>query len=110
MPGFKRFALLALPLLAFAPPAFAQGEGTPLLRVYIDTPYFYDFFATVGETDADGLLPVHLYIEGKEVGEADIRYDCANDTFEQTVTTDWTGNAAEFVPAALLALDGLYCG
>jgi len=102
--------LVATALLGAALPVQAQDQALPLLRVYIDAPYFYDFLAEVGPTDADGRYPLRLYIEGKEVGEAKVLYDCDTHSGKQTPVTEWSGAAGDFVAAALLSFDHLYCG
>ena len=101
--------LITAVLFSAALPAHAQDQTRPLLRVYIDDPYFYDFLAEVGPADADGRYPLRLYVEGKEVGEANVLYDCATHSGEQIPVIEWSGGAGEFVPAALLSFDHLYC-
>ncbi|MET3899396.1 hypothetical protein ABIB57_003351 [Devosia sp. UYZn731] len=104
------FMIAVVAAFGAAVPAQAQDASMPLLRVYIDTPYFYDFLADVGAVDANGLYPVHVYLEGKEVGEANVLYNCAEHTWEQSPVVDWSGFSGDFLSAALLSFDHLYCG
>lgn len=102
-----KFALLAASLAALVLPAAAQ-EATPLIRVYIDTPYFYDIMLAGSEMSDTG-RSLELTVEGKEVGASTIAYDCSNGDYTETVKTEWTGGAEAFLPAALMAYDNLYC-
>lgn len=102
--------MAAVALFGAAVPAQAQDTAVPLLRVYIEPPYFYDFLADVGQADTNGNFPVHVYIEGKEVGEADVVYNCADRSWEQTPIVEWSGLSGDFLSAALLSFDNMYCG
>lgn len=105
-----KFASVAMALVAFALPAAAQDDaGVPLLRVYIDTPYFYELIARQNNFDDPGAQSFELVVEGKEVGTSEIVIDCITGEYSETVTSDWTGNAADFVPAAIKAYENLYC-
>ncbi|MFD1252511.1 hypothetical protein DEVEQU_03453 [Devosia equisanguinis] len=100
----------ALPVLALllASPALAQGDGLPLLRVYIDTPYFYELVAYNVEESGDHQR-FDLVVEGKEVGTAAIDLDCASGEFSQTETEPLTGSAASFIEPAVRAYRQLLC-
>lgn len=102
--------LLPLVLLAgaLATPTLAQ-EGRPLLRVYMDAPYFYEVMLLGEDVSQPGQPRLELAIEGKEVGGSTIAYDCQSGTYEETVTTDYTGGAGAFVPAALQAYAAVSC-
>ena len=89
-------------------PAAAQ-DAAPLLRVYIDAPYYYEFMAVPGTADAAGIVPVSLSLEGKEVGAADVAYNCVDGTYDIAVTEDLTGNSGDYIDAALLAFGQLQC-
>lgn len=103
-------ATAALALTASLTPALAQDERMPLLRVYIDTPYFYEFMAVPQGEPGDAEQKLDVYIEGKEVGESQVTYHCADHSFEETeVVVEWTGQSHDFLPAALMAFAGLYC-
>ncbi|MET3927252.1 hypothetical protein [Devosia sp. 2618] len=105
-----KLAIVAAALAALIVPAIAQeGEGTPLLRVYIDTPYFYDLIATDIDNADPGANLFELYVEGKEVGASLITYDCVRGEYLEQVTQEWTGNAPSYVPAAMMAYSDLYC-
>lgn len=104
-----KFALIAASLAALVMPVAAQDTvGTPLIRVYIDDPYFYDITLTGSDMSETGRR-LELAVEGKEVGASTVDYDCANGEFTESVTTEWTGGAEAFLPAALKAYDNLYC-
>lgn len=105
-----RVLLAATALLAMALPALAQNQAVPLLRVYTYAPYFYDFLADIGAPLAGGDFPLHLYLEGKEVGASNIVFNCDDGTWEEEVLTDWTGGSDDFVDAALTSFDKMYCG
>lgn len=102
-----KFALITAALLTVVVPATAQG-GTPLLRVYIDSPYFYDIMLTGSDMSETGRR-VELALEGKEVGASTVDYNCGTGDYTETVTIPWTGGAEAFLPAALKAYDSLYC-
>ena len=104
-----KFALIAASLVALIAPVAAQEvAGRPLIRVYIDDPYFYDILLTGSEMSETGRR-LELAVEGKEVGASTIDYDCSNGDFTETVTTPWTGGADAFIPAALKSYDNLFC-
>lgn len=97
-------------MAALASPTVAQSDGVPLIRVYIDQPYFYEILAFA---DGDQTGPSHtlkLLVEGKEVGASDIVLDCESGDYVETVTDEWTGNSADYVLAALMAYRNLFCG
>lgn len=105
-----KYAFLAAACAALVTPAAAQqAEGRPLLRVYVDTPYFYDIIATGIDASDPQAQRVELTVEGKEVGGSTITYSCVNGDYGETVTTPWTGGADAFIPAALMAYSRLYC-
>ncbi|MDB5506041.1 MAG: hypothetical protein JWR75_679 [Devosia sp.] len=89
-------------------PAAAQ-DAVPLLRVYIDAPYYYEFMAVPGTADAAGIVPVSLSLDGKEIGAADIAYNCANGTYDIAITEEFTGNSGDYIDTALLAFGQLQC-
>lgn len=100
--------ILSLVILS-ASPISAEERGTPLLRVYIDTPYFYDIlFEPLLAFDPAGTT-IRLYVEGKEVGESEIALDCGSKDYTETVLRDWSGGSAEFIPAALMSYRNLLC-
>lgn len=99
---------IALLGLLLASPVLAQEDGVPLLRVYIDTPYYYEFLA-VNIAESGGHQRFDLMIEGKEVGAATIDLDCATGAFSQKETDPWTGSAGAFVDAAVMAYRELLC-
>ncbi|KKB10849.1 hypothetical protein VE25_15805 [Devosia geojensis] len=99
-------ALLGAALLAG--PASAQS-AVPLLRVYIDHPYFYEFQADIAPRGDEGRYRLHVFLEGKEVGKSEIVYDCASGAYEETEIDAWTGGAEAFLPAALMSFARLYC-
>lgn len=102
--------LVGAALAALTPLAAAQdSEGVPLIRVYIDAPYFYELVARENDWSDPGAQTFELVVEGKEVGTSEIVVDCITGQYSETVTSDWTGNAADFVPAALTAYKNLYC-
>lgn len=103
-----RMLAVGLGMVAVAP-AMAQQVGVPLLRVYVEDPYFYDIVADVSEPNGQQ-WSVRLYAEGKEVGESEIVYDCVEGIYDEVVTTEWTGGSPHFVAPALVAFDHLYCG
>ena len=105
----KPLVLAALLAALVLPAAAQEGEGVPLLRVYIDAPYFYDILANVTDSSDPKAQHIDLTVEGKEVGASSIVYSCKDGAYSQTVTSDWTGNAANFIPAALMAYRDLYC-
>jgi len=94
---------ICLASACLAMPAMAQ-DATPLIRVYMDAPYFYEIMGTpLGGSE------VQLMVEGKEVGSSIITYDCDSGEYGETVEQDWTGGAELYIPAALLAYRQLYC-
>lgn len=108
--AFSATAFAATALVAFALPVAAQDDaGVPLIRVYIDAPYFYELVARQNNFDDPGAQSFHLVVEGKEVGTSEIVIDCVTGEYAETVTSDWTGKAADFVPAAIKAYENLYC-
>lgn len=103
-----RFIALACLAASSLLPAQAQ-EGLPLLRVYIDTPYFYDILATdIDDGDLDA-IKLDLVVEGKEVGSSSIVYSCNSGEYRESVSNDWSGHAANYIPAALMSFADLYC-
>lgn len=105
-----KFAFLAAALIAFVTPAVAQdGDGLPLLRVYVDTPYFYDILATNIDSSDPQAHRIDLVVEGKEVGASSIVYSCANGDYSEAVTSEWSGGAEAFIPAALLSYARRVC-
>lgn len=101
-------ALLSAAVTSAALPAMAQ-DVVLLLRVYIDTPYFYELIAEpLADNDA-GTYHLKVFVEGKEVGESEVMYHCADGTYEETVTSEWTGGSANYLPAALMAFKDLWC-
>lgn len=102
-------ALLAgLALIAVTLPAQAQ-EGVPLIRVYIDAPYFYEITAEKQDGSDERTHVLAVSVEGKEVGSSYVTYDCENGEFGEDVVQLWTGGADAFLPAALLSYRNLYC-
>ena len=98
---------LALPL---AMPAFAQDSaGTPLIRVYIDAPYFYEILADVTDGSDPRAQDLTLLVEGKEVGESKLVYDCETGDYSEKVVTEWTGQSKLFMQPALMAYHVLHC-
>lgn len=88
----------------------AQGQSAfPLLRVYMDQPYFYDVLAEVLKEEGESAYVLRVAIEGKEVGRSEVVYDCANGGYEETEIDAWTGGAKDFLPAALMSFGRLYC-
>lgn len=88
----------------------AHGQSAfPLLRVYIDQPYFYDVLAEVVSEKGESAYVLHVSIEGKEVGRSEVAYDCASGEYEETEVDAWTGGAKDFLPAALMSFARLYC-
>lgn len=105
-----KFVFAATLLTGFVMPALAQeGEGAPLIRVYIDTPYYYEIMLNQIDWSDPGAQKFELYVEGKEVGSSEIVYDCMSGDYTETVTSDWTGSAPDFLPAALMAYRNLFC-
>ncbi len=105
----KRALALAI-TLTLVSPALAQEEGgTPLLRVYIDAPYFYDIVANVGDASDPRAHALTLTLAGKEVGEMRIVYDCETGDYTEEVVIPWTGRSALFLGPALMAYHELYC-
>lgn len=105
-----KFALLAAACAALVLPAAAQEtQGMPLLRVYIDAPYFYEIVATNIDASDPQAQRIDLVVEGKEVGASTVIYSCANGDYSETVTSDWTGGADAYIPAALMAYGSLRC-
>jgi hypothetical protein len=105
-----KIALAAVLVAALVSPALAQeATGTPLIRVYIDTPYFSDILADVSDATDPRAHALSLIVEGKEVGESRLVYDCDTGDYSEKVVTEWTGDAALFVDAALIAYHNLYC-
>ena len=102
-----KLAIITAALLSIAAPAVAQ-EAMPLLRVYVDTPYFYEIMLTGNEMSETGRR-LKLVVEGKEVGASTIEYDCVNGQYSESVTTPWTGSANAYIPAALMAYNNLFC-
>ena len=101
--------IVALGLLAtLSGPAAAQ-DAAPVLRVYIDAPYYYEFMAVPGPADRAGIVPVTLSLEGKEVGAAEIAYNCADGTYDVAIIEEFTGNSGDYIEAALLAFGQLHC-
>jgi hypothetical protein len=100
------FALAAIAV--FAAPVTAQ-EAVPLLRVYIDTPYYYEILAIPDASNDAREQRMTLLVEGKEVGESVVALDCKSGDYSEEVVTDWTGSAPDFVPAALQAYRNLFC-
>lgn len=103
-----RFAAVAALAAVSLLPAAAQ-DGLPLLRVYIDTPYFYDILATNIEADDPQAIKLDLLVEGKEVGTSSVVYSCKTGDYSETVADEWSGNAANYIPSALMAFHDLYC-
>ncbi|GLQ58102.1 hypothetical protein [Devosia nitrariae] len=88
----------------------AQGQsGVPLLRVYIDQPYFYDVLAEGVREEGETAYALDVVLEGKEVGRSEVVYDCASGDYEETEIDAWTGGAKDFLPAALLSFAQRYC-
>lgn len=102
-----RYAAAILLLALQGLPASGQTEGVPLIRVYIDTPYYYELVAY--NTDGEQRQTFELVAEGKEVGAATIDLDCASGDYTQTIAQDWTGTSGDFVPAAVMAYRNLFC-
>jgi hypothetical protein len=101
--------LLAACLLALGASAASAAEASPVLRVYIDTPYFYDILIATDDATDPRAMALTLSVEGKEVGGSTVVYDCKSGDYAETVTQDWTGNAARYVPTALMAYADLHC-
>jgi len=87
----------------------AAQSSVPLLRIYIDHPYFYEFLADVAPRGDEGRYRLHVFLEGKEVGKSEVVYDCASGGYEETGIEAWTGGAEAFLPAALMSFARLYC-
>lgn len=105
-----KIAVIAAFAAALASPAFAQDSaGTPLLRVYIDAPYYYDILADVSDSSDPRAHALTLLVEGKEVGESRLVYDCETGDYSEKVVTEWTGRAGLFMQPALMAYHDLYC-
>lgn len=103
-----RFAAVAAFAAISLLPAAAQNDLT-LLRVYIDAPYFYDILASNIEADDPQAIKLDLLVEGKEVGASSMLYSCKTGDYSETVVDEWSGNAANYIPAALMAFHDLYC-
>jgi hypothetical protein len=103
--------VLALVLAAtLASPALAQDDsGTPLLRVYIDAPYFYEILAKVSDATDPRAHVLTLTLEGKEVGETRIVYDCETGDYSEAVVIQWSGRSGLFLGPALMAYHELNC-
>lgn len=105
----KRVLVLAV-AATLVSPAFAQEDGgTPLLRVYIDAPYFYDILAKVSDATDPRAHVLTLTLEGKEIGEMRIVYDCETGDYSEEVVTQWTGRSELFLGPALMAYHELHC-
>ncbi|QQR36430.1 hypothetical protein JI749_01980 [Devosia oryziradicis] len=103
-------ALALAVALTLVSPALAQEDGvTPLLRVYIDAPYFYDIVANVGDASDPRAHALTLTLAGKEVGEMRIVYDCETGDYTEEVVIPWTGRSELFLGSALMAYHELYC-
>lgn len=104
----KSALLAGLALAALALPAHAQ-DAVPLLRVYIDAPYFYEITAQKQDGSDERTHVLQVSVEGKEVGSSYVTYDCENGEFGEDVVQEWTGGADQFLPAALKAYRNLNC-
>ena len=105
-----KIAIIAAFIAALAGPAIAQeSAGTPLLRVYIEAPYFYDILADVSDSTDPRAHALTLSVEGKEVGQSRLVYDCETGDYSEKVEIEWTGRSALFVQSALMAYHDLYC-
>jgi hypothetical protein len=91
------------------PASVHANEAVPLLRVYIDAPYFYDILADISDNGDPRAHAMTLKVEGKEVGESRMVYDCETGDYSEKVATEWTGRSALFVQPALMAYSDLYC-
>jgi hypothetical protein len=105
----KGIAVLACLSAVLSAGAAAAQSSVPLLRVYIDHPYFYDFLADIAPQGDEGTYRLHVFLEGKEVGKSQIVYDCASGEYEETGIEAWSGGAEAFLPAALMSFARLYC-
>ena len=81
----------------------------PLLRVYIDAPYFYEILADVTDSSDPRAQALTLRVEGKEVGESQLVYDCGTGDYSEKVVAEWTGGAEQFMQPALMAYHHLHC-
>lgn len=105
-----KIAIVALFAASLAMPVMAQeSAATPLLRVYIDAPYFYEILADVTDSGDPRAQALTLLVEGKEVGESRLVYDCETGDYSEEVVTEWTGGAEQFMPPALMAYRYLHC-
>lgn len=105
-----KIAVIAAFAVALVSPALAQNSAaSPLLRVYIDAPYFYDILANVSDTRDVRAHVLNLVVEGKEVGESRLVYDCETGDYTEEVVTEWTGRSGLFVQPALMAYHDLHC-
>ncbi|UJW84469.1 hypothetical protein [Devosia sp. SL43] len=105
-----KIAIATAVIAALVSPALAQeATGTPLIRVYIDAPYFYDILADVSDATDPRAHALSLIVEGKEVGESRLVYDCETGDYSEKVVTEWTGGADLFMQPALIAYHNLYC-
>ena len=105
-----KIAIAAAFVLSLVSPALAQdNQAIPLLRVFIDAPYFYDILANVGDSSDPQAHNLTLLVEGKEVGESRLVYNCDTGDYAEMVVTDWSGNSARFIQPALMAYHDLYC-
>jgi hypothetical protein len=105
-----KFALIATLAVALASPAFAQeNEAVPLLRVHIDAPYFYDILADISDSSDPRAHELTLMVEGKEVGESRLVYDCETGDYSEKVVVEWSGHSGLFMQPALIAYHDLYC-
>lgn len=104
-----KFVLVAALMATLATPVLAQEAGTPLIRVYVDAPYFYEILATVSDATDPRAHAITLMAEGKEVGESRLVYDCETGDYSEKLVSDWTGGAELYIPTALMAYHHLYC-
>lgn len=111
-----RPTLLALAAGLFLGPVAASAQeidpppsdgGMRMLRVYMSEPYHFD---VVIKPRNDDLTRFTIYIDGKEVGSADVEIDCQARAWSQTVTQPFTGASARYVDTVIdLFLDDV-CG
>jgi hypothetical protein len=105
-----KIAIIAALAASLMSPALAQETGgTPLLRVYIDAPYYYEILASVSDSSDPRAHVINLLVEGKEVGESRLVYDCETGDYSDKLVSDWTGGAELYIPAALMAYHHLFC-
>lgn len=104
-----KIAVIAALAAALVSPALAQESGTPLIRIYIDSPYFYEILASVSDSSDPRAHVLSLLAEGKEVGESRLVYDCETGDYSEKVAIEWTGGAELYIPAALMAYHHLHC-